>query len=113
MIKREWFENDRNWYVPTQAFIDQIPIICMSVDATFKDTSKSDKVDIQIWGQARNNYYLIDNLNSRMDFLATLQAIRNFKQQYPRIGMIFVEDKANGSAIMNVLSKEMRLKQKN
>lgn len=107
MIKKEWFEDDKNWYVPTPEFLSKIPIICMSVDATFKDTSKSDKVDIQVWGQARNSFFLIDNLNARMDFLATLQAIRNFKQQYPRIGMIFVEDKANGSAIMNVLNKEM------
>jgi len=107
MIKREWFEDDKNWYVPTQSFIQQIPILVMSVDATFKDTSKSDKVSIQVWGQARNSFYLVDKINARMDFLATLQSIRNFKQQYPRIGMIFVEDKANGSAIMNVLSKEM------
>lgn len=106
MIKREWFENDSAWYTPTPQFLNQLPIICMSVDATFKDTSKSDKVDIQIWGKFNQDFYLIDNVNARMDFLATLQAIRNFKQQY-NIGMIFIEDKANGSAIINVLSKEL------
>jgi len=107
MIKREWFENDINWYIPTPEFLNKMPILCMSVDATFKDTSKSDKVDIQIWGKARNSFYLVDNMNARMDFLATLQAIKNFKAQYPNIGMIFVEDKANGSAIINVLSQEL------
>jgi len=107
MIKKEWFENDEAWYVPTPQFLDKIPNIVMSVDATFKDTSKSDKVSIQVWGKLRNTFYLIDKINARMDFLATLQAIRNFKAQYPMIGMIFIEDKANGSAIVNVLSKEL------
>ena len=107
MIKKEWFENDSAWYVPTPQFLDRLPHIVMSVDATFKDTAKSDKVAIGVWGKMRNTFYLIDELNARMDFLATLQAIRNFKAQYPKIGMIFIEDKANGSAIINVLSKEL------
>ena len=107
MIKKEWFEDDLAWYVPTPEFLNKIPNIVLSVDATFKDTSRSDKVAIGVWGKMGNTFYLIDELNARMDFLATLQAIRNFKAQYPRIGMIFVEDKANGSAIINVLSKEL------
>ncbi len=107
MIKKEWFESDSNWYVPTASFITTIPFVCMSVDATFKDTSKSDKVAIGVWGKLDNDFYLIDELNARMDFLATLQAIRNFKELYPSIGFIFIEDKANGSAIINVLSKEL------
>jgi len=79
----------------------------MSVDATFKNTAKSDKVAIGVWGKLGNNFYILEEINERMDFLATLQAIRNLKAQYPRIGMIFIEDKANGSAIINVLSKEL------
>lgn len=104
MIKKEWFED--KWYTPTPQFISQLPIVCMSVDATFKDTSKSDKVAIGIWGKLDNNFYWIDEINTRMDFLGTLQAIRNFKEMYPQIGYIFIEDKANGSAIINVLSRE-------
>ncbi len=105
MIKKEWFED--KWYTPTPQFISQLPIVCMSVDATFKDTSKSDKVAIGVWGKLDNNFYWIDEINARMDFLGTLQAIRNFKEMYPQIGYTFIEDKANGSAIINVLSKEI------
>lgn len=105
LIKKEWFED--KWYTPTPQFISRIPIICMSIDATFKDTSKSDKVAIGVWGKLDNNFYWIDEMNARMDFLATMQAIRNFKEMYPNIGYIFIEDKANGSAIINVLSKEL------
>jgi len=94
MIKREWF-TDEKYYNPTPQFIDRLP------------TAKSDKVAIGVWGKLDNNFYIVDELNQRMDFLGTLQAIRNFKQMYPRIGMIFIEDKANGSAIINVLAKEL------
>jgi len=107
MIKREWMENDDNWYVQTQELISNMPVICMSVDATFKNTSKSDKVSIQVWGKEGNDFYLIDRVNARMDFLGTLQAIRNLVITYPNIGMKFIEDKANGSAIINTLSKEL------
>ena len=107
MIKKEWFDNDDNWYNITPEFINSLPIVCMSVDATFKDTSKSDKVAIHVWGKKGKDFHLIDRINRRMDFLSTLQAIRNFKAKYPQIGFIFIEDKANGSAIINVLSKEI------
>jgi predicted phage terminase large subunit-like protein len=79
----------------------------MSVDATFKDTSKTDFVAIQVWGKLRNGFYLIDGITARMNFLVTLQAIKNYKEQYPQIGMTFIEDKANGSAIINVLSQQL------
>jgi len=107
MIKREWLERDEAWYDYTREFVDKLPILCMSVDATFKDTSKSDKVDIQVWGKLGNNFYLVDSVNARMDFLATLQAIRNLVAEYPKIGMKFIEDKANGSAIITTLAKEL------
>lgn len=104
LLKRHYW----NYYDKTQDFIDKLPLLVMSVDATFKDTSKSDKVSIQVWGKSGINFYLVDRFNARMDFMTTLQAIVNMKQKYPRIGMIFIEDKANGSAIINVLRKEVQ-----
>jgi predicted phage terminase large subunit-like protein len=99
MLKRSYW----NYY----DILPSCPILCMSVDATFKDTAKSDKVSIQVWGKTNLDYYLIDRVNARMDFTTTLQAIRNLKAKYPTVGMIFIEDKANGSAIINVLQKEI------
>lgn len=107
LIKREWFESEHTWYNATDEMMNKIPYICLSVDATFKDTSKSDKVALQVWGKLHNDFYLIDAITERMDFIGTLDAIRTLKARYPRIGMIFIEDKANGSAIINVLSKEI------
>jgi predicted phage terminase large subunit-like protein len=79
----------------------------LSVDATFKDSQKADKVSIQVWGKLGTRFYLIDRFNARMDFTTTLQAIRNMIHKYPKISAKYVEDKANGSAIINVLNKEI------
>jgi predicted phage terminase large subunit-like protein len=81
--------------------------MCLSVDATFKDTDKSDKVAIHVWGKLNADFYLVDRINARMDFTATLQAIRNMLKRHPRISLKLVEDKANGSAIISVLNREI------
>jgi len=106
LIKREWFENPGNWYIKTQDKISEMVSVCLSVDATFKDTAKSDKVAIHVWGKIGIDFYLIDVMTGRYDFLTTLQAIRTMRQRY-NIGFIFIEDKANGSAIINTLSREI------
>lgn len=99
ILKREWWK-----------YYDHLPIIqtkIMSVDATFKDESDSDFVSIQVWGKTGTNSYLIDRVKARMNFPATLQSIRNMKKKHPDIGAIFIEDKANGSAIISVLQREI------
>lgn len=99
IIKRQWFQ-----------YYDILPTmqqVIMSVDATFKDGAKNDFVCIQVWGKSKANMYLIDNLNARLDFPATLQAIRNMKDKHKNITCILVEDKANGSAIISMLKTEI------
>lgn len=103
IIKRHWWR----YYNRTPEFIATIPSLALSVDATFKDSSKSDKVSIQVWGKLNANFYLVDRFNARMDFTTTVQAIRNMLSKYPQIRAKFVEDKANGSAIINVLNREI------
>lgn len=103
IIKRHWWR----YYDRTQEFVSTIPTLVLSVDATFKDSSKADKVSIQVWGKKNANFYLVDRFNARMDFTTTIQAIRNMLSKYPRISAKYVEDKANGSAIINVLNKQI------
>lgn len=95
LLKRSWWK-----YYNT---LPQIVTKIISVDATFKDKETSDFVAIQVWGKLGANMYMIDNLKARMDFPTTLQAIINMKAKYPDVSQILVEDKANGSAIIQVL----------
>lgn len=103
IIKRHWFK----WYQRTPEFIDSLPALIMSVDATYKDTSKSDSVSIQVWGKKAADYYLVDRINARMDFVTTIQAIKNMLMKYPKIHAKLIEDKANGSAIISQLNRDI------
>lgn len=79
----------------------------ISVDAAFKDAETNDYVSIQVWGKLRNDYYLRYCLNQHLDFPSTVAAIRTVKQLYPRATTVLIEDKANGSAIIQTLQREM------
>ena len=81
--------------------------ILMSVDATFKDGYNNDYVAIQVWGKRNNNNYLLARLKERMDFPTTVQAIKTMKSKFPSLHQVLIEDKANGSAIISILKKEM------
>lgn len=102
LLKREWWRYyDEDWKQ-----LD-LPYIIISVDAAFKDGDDNDYVAIQVWGKRNKNYYLLDAIKKHLNFVDTLAAIRNFKSRYEDTIFILIEDKANGTAIINVLSDEM------
>lgn len=97
IIKTEWWK-----------YYDNLPDIqykILTVDATFKDTETSDRVSLQVWGKRGADMYLIDNHTARMGFVATIQAIKNMLAKHPGIRAKCIEDKANGSAIIEILRR--------
>ena len=101
IVQRSWWK----FYDPAK--IDAFATEMISVDATFKDTATSDFVSIQVWGKLDGNYYLRYCLNSRMDFPTTLKAILMVRGLYPKAYTILIEDKANGSAIIQTLQNKI------
>lgn len=99
LIKREWWKKYMTLPV--------MPRKIISVDATFKDTDKSDFVALQTWGKSGVNAYLLDRVKKRMDFPATMKAIIEMKNRHPDVSGIFIEDKANGSAIISMLRNKI------
>lgn len=99
VIKRAWWK----YY----DVIPQLAMKIMSVDATFKDGEDNDFVAIQVWGKSGANAYLIDQVKARMDFPTTVQAIENMKAKHTDIRGIFIEDKANGPAIISMLNNKI------
>lgn len=79
----------------------------ISVDAAFKGVDTADYVAITVWGKRDNDYYLRYCLNRHLSFTQTLEALRIVNSLYPNANRVLVEDKANGSAIIDVLSREM------
>ena len=81
--------------------------VILSVDAAFKDAATSDYVVIQVWGKKGPDFFLLDQVRERMGFEATCARILKIKKQWPAATTILIEDKANGSAIVEVLRKKI------
>ena len=77
--------------------------VVASLDATFKDTDGTDFVVIQVWGKKGAHCYLLDQVRARMSFTKTLQEVVNIKKKWPAITAFYVEDKANGPAVLDTL----------
>lgn len=101
IIHRDWWR----FYNPND--VRRFATEMISVDATFKDGAKNDFVSIQVWGKLANDYYLRYCLNQHLDFPGTVAALRTVRQLYPAAHTVLIEDKANGSAIIQTLRKEM------
>lgn len=101
IFKAEW------WKYYKQNELPEINYKIISVDATFKDSVRSDFVSIQCWGKTNNNYYLIDALKQRMGFIDTVDAIRSMRDSHPDVSFVYIEEAANGNAIIDTLYKEM------
>jgi predicted phage terminase large subunit-like protein len=76
------------------------------VDAAFKGNENNDYVAITVWGKAGNDYYLRYCLRRHLDFPGTVAAIRAVRGLYPDATAVLIEDKANGSAIIQTLQAE-------
>lgn len=77
--------------------------VVASLDATFKDTDGTDYVVCQVWGKLGANSYLLDQTRGRLSFTATVEMVIKTKQNHPRIRQFYIEDKANGPAIIDAL----------
>lgn len=98
IFKRKWFRYYKE--LPT------LPYMLISVDATFKDKEDNDFVSIQVWGKKNAEFYLIDRVKEHLGFTETLNVIRQLRNKYKKSSAILIEDKANGSAIIQVLQRE-------
>lgn len=86
----------------------EVSTMVSSWDCTFKETGSSYVVG-QIWGvtNACNQYVLIDQIRNKLSFSETLLAIRKFANKYPICSAHLIEEKANGSAIIDMLRDEI------
>lgn len=81
--------------------------LIMSWDMTFKASKSSDYVVGQVWLKRGPNIYLLDQVRRRMTFTETVAAVKALVAKWPQCSAKLVEDKANGSAVLDVLRTEM------
>lgn len=105
ILKKEWWQYyNVDDYLDGKVGFDQM---ILTLDATFKDGEKNDYVAIEVWGKRENRMYLVDLVNEHLDFSGTVRRLRLMRAKYPRIGGVYIEDAANGTAILQVLRNEV------
>src|SRR5690606_17023750 len=101
----EEYEIDKHWRAGDIDQLNKFDRIYLSVDATFKDLNTSDFVAMQIWGIKQGNQYLRYLVRKQMDFPDTVDKIIDLCKRFPEIEVIYIEEKANGPGIIQVLRK--------
>lgn len=101
VFKKEWF---KYWTTLPTRFDTMIT----SWDMTFKGTDGTDYVVGQVWGRKGADCYLIDQVRKRMSFTETLHEFIKLSNKYPKALKKLVEDKANGSAVIDTLKNTVQ-----
>lgn len=100
LFKQEWIHFWKPEELP-----EVFDSIIMSWDMAFKQTATSDFVVGQVWGRRKANFYLLDQVRDRMDFVQTKKAFVDLCERWPKALRKLVEDKANGPAIISALKE--------
>ncbi len=99
VFRREWFKRYR--VAPSD-----LDTVILSWDCAFKGASDSDYVVGQVWGRKGADKYLLAQVRAQMGFAATLAAFKDLATAWPAASAKYVEDKANGPAIIETLQRE-------
>jgi predicted phage terminase large subunit-like protein len=78
-----------------------------SWDCSFKDLDTSDYVVGQMWARRGAHFLLADQVRGRMDCPGTVKAVRAMREKWPGTMAVLIEDKANGSAVIQMLSHDI------
>lgn len=100
IVKRKWL----HYYKELPSTFDEM---VQSWDFAFDGKEESSYVVGQVWGRKGGDFYLVDQIRDQMDFTESLQAFKNMTHKYPRAKAKYVENKANGSAVMSSLKRKM------
>jgi predicted phage terminase large subunit-like protein len=106
ILKKHWWR-----YYKPMAW-PQIRDVQQSIDCAFKDLDDSDYVSVQLWARDQAVKYLLAQIRARLDITGTLAAVRALTAWATVHGFLgnhakLVEDKANGTAVIQVLRREI------
>lgn len=104
IIRRGWWQE---YPLAPQVMAQNTDRIIQSWDCTFKDSATSDYVVGQVWGVRGANAYLLDQIRAQMDFPTTVRAVKALSAKWPRCAAKLIEDKANGTAVLQTLRREV------
>lgn len=91
---------------PPSRMADLCDRLVISVDASFKAGRRSDPVAIVVAGKIGPTLHIIEEVNRRMSFTDTKRELQRLRHKYPA-ATILIEEKANGTALIDVLQGEL------
>jgi predicted phage terminase large subunit-like protein len=86
--------------------LPEFDLVVLSVDCAFKSGKENDLVAIHKWGMVGPRSYLIERQTEHLGYVATKAAIRSMQLHGRAASTIIIEDKANGSAIVEELKSD-------
>lgn len=103
IFKRHWWQ----FYFELPADLDEV---VGSIDAAFKGKADSDNTAIQVWARKGANKYLVAKPDTdRMSFPEAKKRVKLLRACHPTLSIsrIYIEDKANGPAIIDDLKNDV------
>ena len=99
MLRRNWWK----FYRVAPRFEEMI----QTWDCAFKDEGDTSYVVGQVWGRVGADKYLVDQVRDKMDLPATMRAIYSLSNRWPNTRAKLIEDKANGTAVIQMLNRKI------
>ncbi|KOR93962.1 phage terminase large subunit [Geobacillus stearothermophilus] len=99
IIHRSWFK----YYKQAPQMDEYI----QSWDFAFKDTNDGSFVVGQVWGRKGADKYLLDQVRAKLSFTESIRAIVSLTSKWPQAQAKLIEDRANGTAIINALRHQI------
>ena len=96
LFQRDWFQ----FYSTLPPVFEEV---IQSWDCSFKDSASSSYVVGQVWGRVGSSKYLIAQTRKQMGFVETVNAVKQKVIEFPETKAILIEDKANGTAVIETL----------
>lgn len=102
-LARRWSESGADGH---EALPEKFDKVVITLDASFKETKKSDYAVLQAWGARGGDRFLIDQWREQAGYVKTAEAVRKFHERWP-FAKILIEEAANGHAIIDQLQREI------
>ena len=104
--KRGWWRRYDSllWTLaPDGSYFIEADEVVQSWDMAFKDTKGSDFVVGQVLARRGTEVYILDQVHRRLSFTDTITAFQSLTRKWPQATLKLVEDKANGTAVIDTL----------
>lgn len=96
LFKKTWWK----FYTETPKRFERL---VQSWDCNFKGGVDSDYVVGSAWGKLGADYYLLDQVRGKWDFIETIEQVKKFAMKWYEARPILIEDAANGPAVISSL----------